>query len=74
MKQEARPLKSPAPLVWMKFLKVHPSLNSHIVFYSNGLPILHRLSYTVQLVHTGLCENQNPVWTVTIIWFRINYI
>ena len=24
-------------------------------------------------LHTGLCTNRNPVWTVMIIWSRINY-
>ena len=29
--------------------------------------------YTVQPVHTGPCTNRNPVYTVIIIWCRINY-
>ena len=28
--------------------------------------------YTVQPVHTGPCTNRNPVYTVMIIWSRIN--
>ena len=29
--------------------------------------------YTVQPVLTGPCTNRNPVYTVIIIWSRINY-
>ena len=29
--------------------------------------------FTVQPVHTGPCANRNPVYTVIIIWSRINY-
>ena len=28
------------PFAWEKLLRVHPSLNSHFLFYSNGLPNL----------------------------------
>ena len=28
---------------------------------------------TVQPVQTGPCSNRNPVYTVIIIWSRINY-
>ena len=31
------------------------------------------LTYTVRPVHTGPCANRNPVYTVQIIWSRINY-
>ena len=34
---------------------------------------LNKLGSTVQPVHTGSCTNRNPVYTVIIIWSRINY-
>ena len=38
-------------------------------------PLLIESSFpsTVQPLHTGPCANRNPVYTVIIIWSRINY-